>query len=330
MRTDNNRVLRFVLWALILAFGVSAEAQQRGKVYRIGYISNAPGIREGTEEIFVQALQELGYKDGIDTVIEWRFSQGKVDRLPSLAKELVRAKVDCIVTLGIAPTRAAKQATADIPIVIGNADDDPVRQGLVHSLARPGGNVTGIISIASDLAGKRLEILKETIPLLSQVAVLWDPSGPGGAGHIHESEAIAPALKLEIQRAEIRGPKDLDKAFQAMVKARIQGLVVVTTASINSHRAKIVSLAANTRLPAIYTNPSFVRAGGLMSYADDRAARMHRVAEFVDKIFKGAKPADLPVERPIKFELIINLKAAKQIGLTIPPNVLVRATEVIR
>jgi ABC-type uncharacterized transport system substrate-binding protein len=315
---------------LLLLTGSIARGQQLGKVYRIGYISNAPGIREGTETVFAHALRELGYEDGKNTVIEWRFSKGKVDRLDGLARVLVKANVDCIVALGVASTRAAKQATTTIPIVMGNTDDDPVRQGLVDSLARPGGNVTGVISISSDLAGKRLELLKETVPPLSHVAVLWDPHGPGGSVHIRESEAIAPALKLKIHRAEISNPKDLDDAFQTLVKAHVEAVVVVTTTSINNHRAKIISLAAKTRLPAMYTNPAFVHAGGLMSYADDRAARMRRAAEFVDKIFKGAKPADLPVERPIKFELLINLKTAKQIRLTIPPNVLARADKVIR
>ena len=330
MKPVTEKTLICLQLAVLLLAGSIAYAQQPEKVYRLGYLTNASGMRDGTEKVFSQALRELGYEDGKNISVDWRFSKGRVDRLPHLAREMVLAGVDCIVTLGIAPTRAAKQATDTIPIIMGNADDDPIRQGLVKSLARPGSNVTGLISISSDLAGKRLELLKETLPKLSRIAVLWDPNGPGGSGHIRESEAIAPALKLEIQRAEIRTPKDLDNAFQSLVSARIEAVVVVTTTSINNHRAKIVSLAAKTRIPAMYTDPSFVDAGGLMSYADDRAARMRRTAEFVDKIFKGAQPADLPVERPTKFELVFNLKTAKQIGLTVPPNVLARADRVIR
>ena len=328
-----RQLLSFLLVILVIAIlsgSAIAVAQQPGKVYRIGYITNAPGMRENTEKVFQQALDDLGYRDGENTVIEWRFSKGRVDRLPDLAKDLVRFNVDCIVALGVAPTRAAKQATPTIPIVMANADDDPVRQGLVASLARPGGNVTGMISISSDLAGKRLELLKETIPTLSRAAILWDPRGLGGSGHIRESEAVAAALKVELQRAEIRDPKDLDIAFQTAVKGRVDGLVVVSTAGINSYRERIVKLAAKMRMPVMYTSSGFVRIGGLMSYADDVVARSRRAAEFVDKIFKGAKPTNLPVEQPKKFELVINLKAAKQIGLPIPPNVLARADTVIR
>ena len=319
------------LLAIALLFADSiVQAQQPGKVYHLGYLTNAPAMREDTERIFQQALRDLGYIEGKNAVIEWRFSKGRTDELPHLVRELIQAKVECIVALGIASTRAAKQATTAIPIVMGNADDDPVRQGLVSSLARPGGNVTGITSIASDLAGKRLEVLKETIPTLSRVAILWDSRSPGGSAHIRESEAIAPKLKLELQHADIRSSKQLDEAFQTLVNTKIGALVIVTTGMLNSHRAQVISLAVQKRLPAIYTNPSYVPAGGLMSYADDRAARMRRVAKFVDKILKGAKPADLPVERPTKFELMINLKSAQQIGLTIPPNVLARADRVIR
>jgi len=325
-----RQLLSFLLVIAILSGSAIAVAQQPGKVYRIGYITNASGMRENTEKVFQQALDDLGYRDRENTVIEWRFSKGRVDRLPDLAKDLVRLNVECIVALGVAPTRAAKHATPTIPIVMANADDDPVRQGLVASLARPGGNVTGMISISSDLAGKRLELLKETIPTLSRAAILWDPRGPGGSGHIRESEAVAAALKVELQRAEIRDPKDLDIAFQTAVKGRVDGLVVVSTAGINSHRERIVKLAAKMRMPVMYTSSGFVHIGGLMSYADDVVARSRRAAEFVDKIFKGAKPADLPVEQPKKFELIINLKTAKQIGISIPPNVLARADKVIR
>ncbi len=320
----------WTLTALLLTATYGAEAQQPGKAYRIGYISNGPGMRKNSEVELQEALHKLGYIQGQNTVIEWRFSKGEVTRLPELARELVGLKVDCLVAMGIAPTRAAMQATSTIPIVMGNADDDPVRLGLIASLARPGGNVTGIISMASDLAGKRLELLKETIPSLSRVAILWDPRGPGGAGHARESEDIAPRLGLQLQRLEIRRRDDLDPAFQTALKQRAGALVVVNTAIINSHLPQILNFAANNRLPAIYSDSRPVDEGGLMSYADDPIARIHRAAEFIDKILKGRKPADLPVERPIKFEFIVNLKTARQIGLTIPPNVLVRADRVIR
>jgi putative ABC transport system substrate-binding protein len=247
-----------------------------------------------------------------------------------LAAELVTLKVDCIVATGVAPTRAAKQATSTIPIVMGNADDDPVRQGLVASLARPGGNVTGFTNIGSDLAGKRLELIKETVPKASRVAILLDPKGPGGMGHVRETEIVAPALGVKLQLVEVRGPEELDNAFQAAVKGRAEALIVVTTGLMGNHRSRIVNLAVKTRLPAMYSNTYFVREGGLMGYAADIPARWRGVAAYVDKVLKGAKPADLPVQQPTKFEFIINLKAAKQIGLTIPPNVLARADKVIK
>ncbi len=250
--------------------------------------------------------------------------------LPDLAAELVRLKVDCIVAAGVGPTRAVKNATSTIPIVMGNADDDPVRQGLVASLARPGGNVTGFTNVGSDLAGKRLELLKETVPKASRVAILWDPMGPGGAGHVRETGSVAPALGVKLQFVEVRDPGDLDNAFQAAVKGRAEGLIVVTTGLMASHRPRIINLAVKTRLPAIYSNVNFVREGGLMSYAADGPERLRGVATYVDKILKGTKPADLPVQRPVKFELVFNLNAAKQIGLTIPPNTLARADKVIR
>jgi putative ABC transport system substrate-binding protein len=319
----------FALCVMLITFGFQAQAQQTTKAHRIGYLSNAPGIGR-TEEIFRQALRDLRYVEGQNLVIEWRFSKGNVDRNPDLAVELVRLNVDCIVAIGVNPTRAAKQATSTIPIIMGNADDDPVRHGLVASLARPGGNVTGFTNIGSDLAGKRLELLKETVPKASRVAILWDPKGQGGTGHVRETEIVAPALGVQLQPVEVRGPEVLENAFQTAVKGRAEALIVVTAALMNSHRPRIVNLAVNTRLPAMYSNVDFVLDGGLMSYTADTPERLRGVATYVDKILKGTKPNDLPVQQPTKFELVINLKTAKQIGLTIPPDVLARATKIIR
>jgi putative ABC transport system substrate-binding protein len=275
-------------------------------------------------------LSDLGYIEGRNLVIEWQFFKGKLDRLPDLAAELVRLKVDCIITIGVSPTRAAMQATSMIPIVMGNADDDPVRQGLVASLARPGGNVAGFTNVGSDLAGKRLELLKEIVPKASRMAIVWDPKGQGSAGHARETEIAAPALGIQLQRMEVQVPEDLENTFQAAVKKRAGALIVVTAGLMNSHRVRIVNLVLKTRLPAMYSNPDFVSIGGLMSYAADPSERLRGTATYVDKILKGTKPADLPVQQPKKFEFVINLKAAKQIGLTIPPNVLARADRVIR
>jgi ABC-type uncharacterized transport system substrate-binding protein len=325
-----KKILLLALCSLLLAPRFLAQAQQPKKVYRVGHLTNAPGIRAEEEEVFRQSLRDLGYIEGQNLSIEWRFSKGKLDLLPDLAAELVTLKVDCIVATGVAPTRAAKQATSTIPIVMGNADDDPVRQGLVASLARPGGNVTGFTNIGSDLAGKRLELIKDTVPKASRVAILLDPKGPGGMGHVRETEIVAPALGVKLQLVEVRGPEELDNAFQAAVKGRAEALIVVTTGLMGNHRSRIVNLAVKTRLPAMYSNTYFVREGGLMGYAADIPARWRGVAAYVDKVLKGAKPADLPVQQPTKFEFIINLKAAKQIGLTIPPNVLARADKVIR
>jgi putative ABC transport system substrate-binding protein len=226
--------------------------------------------------------------------------------------------------------RAAKNATKTIPIVMGNADDDPVRHGLVASLARPGGNVTGFTNIGSDLAGKRVEILKETLPRATRVAILWDPKGPGGAGHVREAKVVAPALGVELQPVEVRSAEDLENAFQVAVKGRAEALIVIHTGLMNPRRALIVNLALKTRLPAMYSTTGWVREGGLMGYDADAQGRYRGVANYVDKILKGTKPADLPVQQPTRFELVINLKTAKQIGVTIPPNVLARADQVIR
>jgi putative ABC transport system substrate-binding protein len=318
------------LWAVLFALCAAAGAQQPTKIYRIGYLSNVAEIRKEQEQVFRQALHDLGYIEGHNFLIAWRFAKGKLELLPNLAAELIRLDLDCIVASGVAPTRAVKEATSTIPIIMANADDDPIRHGLVASLARPGGNVTGFTNIGSDLAGKRLELLKETVPKASRVAILWDPRGAGGQGHIRESELVAPGLGIQLQPLAVRVSEELESRFQAAANERADGLIVVTTALMNSLRARIVNLALKTRLPAMYSAASFALAGGLMSYADDPLERSRRVAAYVDNILKGTKPGDLPVQQPTKFEFVINLKTARQIGLTIPPNVLARADRVIR
>jgi putative ABC transport system substrate-binding protein len=276
-------------------------------------------------------LQELGYAEGQNLTIHWAFTKGDRDRVPGLVAELVNLKVDCIVAGGVGLTRAAKQATGTIPIIMANADDDPVQRGLVASLARPGGNVTGFINIGSDLAGKRLELLKEIVPKATRVAIL-SSGAEGAAGHVRESQAVAPALGIRLQPLEVPNPDagGIERAFKLAVTERANALVVVNAGGIGSHRRQIVSLAVKMRLPAMYTTAESVLDGGLVSYGDDALDRSRRVAEYVDRILKGTKPADLPVQRPIKFELIINLNAAKQIGLTVPPNVLARADKIIK
>jgi putative ABC transport system substrate-binding protein len=313
----------------LLAAPLAAEAQPAGKVYRIGYLSPRPGI-EPQEEAFRQGLRELGYVEGQNLVIEWRFAKGETVIFPTVAAELVRLKVDCIVTVGVTATAAAKQATSTIPIVMAAADDDPVRLGLIASFARPGGNVTGFVNVGHEQASKRLQLLKEVAPGASRVAVLF-PKNPGGGpgGHLRETQVAASALGIQLQTLEVRAPDGLERAFNSAVKGRAEALIVVGTDFINSHRARIVELAGKARLPAIYTSSAWPYEGGLMSYATDRVTQFRRAASYTDRILKGAKPADLPVEQPTKFELVINLKTARALGLTIPPSVLQRADQVI-
>ena len=307
----------------LLAGPLSVEAQQPGKVYRIGYLSS-----QYYQEAFRQGLRELGYIEGKNIVIEWRFAKGKRKRFHKLAAELVKLKVDIIFTGGTVGTRAAKKATRTIPIVMGNVGD-PVGRGLIASLARPGGNITGLTSSNSDLAGKRLELLKEAFPKVTRVAVLWDSSRRGNDSHYKGTEAAAGAMGVQLQSVEVRPPYDFENAFRAAVKGRAEALIV-TGAGMRKHRARIVELAANKSLPGMYSNLQHVTSGGLMSYAVNRVDLYRRAATYVDKILKGRKPADLPVERPTKFEFAINLKTAKALGLTIPPEVLYRATKVIK
>jgi putative ABC transport system substrate-binding protein len=315
--------------------GVVVEAQQPKKVPRIGYLSSVDSASESTRsEAFRLALRELGYIEGQNIAIEYRYVEGKPDRYPELAAELVRLKVDIILVAGGTLTAlAGKNATKTIPIVMTGAGGDPVRAGLIDSLAHPGGNVTGLTTLQSgELGGKRLELLKEAVPKLARVAVLYDPALPGTALEVKELLPVtARALKLTIQPWEVRGADDFENVFAALNKQRPDRLYVPGRPLMNATNEKrIASFALKSRLPSMYESKAWVEAGGLMSYGADLVDSYRRVATYVDKILKGAKPADLPVEQPTKFELVINLKTAKQIGLTIPQKVLARADKVIR
>jgi ABC-type uncharacterized transport system substrate-binding protein len=321
------KILVYALPVLILTTIHLAEAQQPKKVPRIGFLSGTSS--NPRREAFSQGLRELGYVEGKNVVIEWRYAEEKFNRLPELAAELVRLKVDVIVTGGPNATRPAKEATATIPIVMA-FDTDPVGNGFVASLGRPGGNITGLSTLAPEISGKQLELLKEIVPKLSRVAVLGNSTLPGNAQALKEVELAAGAFGVKLQYLDVRGPKDIETAFRAAGKGRADAVLVLSSFVIISQRTQIADLAIKSRLPAIYPWPEFVQDGGLMTYGASSNDLFRRAATYVDKILKGAKPGDLPVEQPKKFELIINLKAAKQIGLTIPPNVLARADRVIK
>ncbi len=289
----------------------------------------SPAANATRIEALRQGLRELGYVEGKNIIIEWRYAEGKVDRLPSLAAQLVHLKVDLIVTAASPPTRAAKELTRTIPIVMA-FDDDPVGSGFVASLARPGGNVTGLSSLALEIGGKQLELLKEIIPRLSRVAILGTSTVPQYANVVKEIDLGAKAVDVKVQHLDVLNASDLENAFGAASKALAGAVLVIGSPILNSHRTQIVALAAKSRFPAIYSRPEYVQDGGLLYYGTSFPDLFRRAATYVDKILKGAKPADLPIEQPTKFELIINMKAAKQIGLTIPPNVLARADKVIK
>jgi putative tryptophan/tyrosine transport system substrate-binding protein len=314
--------------ATLFAIAVRAEAQSQGEVPKIGWLSARRASNSGQETI-VRMLRDLGYVEGKNVAFEYRFADDKLDRLPALADELVRLKVDVLITPGTPGALALKNATKTIPIVFADVTD-PIAAGLVDSLARPGGNITGFSSIEALLAGKRLELLKETVSKLSRVAVLWDPRNPGSTQEWKESQLAARELGLQLHSMEVSSADKYQDAFKEATRARSGALAVLSTPLASSNQDQLAKLAARNRLPAIYVQGSFVTDGGLMSYGPDRTERYRRIAVFVDKILKGTKPADLPVEQPTKFEFIINLKAAKQIGLTIPPNVLARADKVIK
>jgi putative ABC transport system substrate-binding protein len=329
-----NLNFAILLCAMLCAVCLPAEAQQPKKVPRIGYLSALdPATESARSEAIRLALRERGYIEGQNIAIEYRYTEGKTDRLPELAAELVRLKVDIIVVAGGERwVQAAKNATKTIAIVMTGLGADPVEAGLVESLARPSGNVTGITNLNRELGGKRLELLKEAIPKLVRVAVLYDPTIPGIPREVKEDLPVAArALGLTLQPWEVRTAEGFEKVFAALNKERPDGLYVTGGGQLmNANQKRIVGFALKSWLPSVYIRREFVDAGGLMSYGADIADSYRRIAYYVDRILKGTKPADLPVEQPKKFELVINLKTAKQIGLTIPPNVLVRADKVIK
>jgi len=325
-----NKIIYLALGALLFALNFPAEAQQPQKIPLIGRLSpGSPSANPARTEAFRQGLRELEYVEGKNIVIERRSAEGRLDRLPALAAELVRLKVDIIVTAGPAATRAAKEATSTIPIVMTN-DSDPVATGFIASLSHPGGNITGLSTFAPELSGKQLELLKEVVPKLSRVAVLGTSTSPSTVHVLKEIELAARALKVKFQFLDVQNPEDIESTFRAIKKERAEAVLLLATGPLASQRTQVVDLAVKNRLPAMYPSLDFVEAGGLMSYGTNYTDLDRRAATYVDKILKGRKPADLPVEQPIKFEFIINLKAAKQIGLTIPPKVLSRADKVLR
>ncbi len=310
---------------------VAAEAQQAAKIARIGYLGDTPGPRAHLREAFLQGLRDLGYVEGRNVVIEYRFAEGKLDRLPGLAAQLVALKVDVIVASGTLAALAAKRATGTLPIVFSPAGD-PVGSGLVTSLARPGGNVTGLSAFVPELVGKRLELLTQAVPGVRRVAFLWQPGAFGERTEkdiLRKAEVAARELGVQLQFVEARDPADFDRAFSDMTRARAGALTVLTSNMLNTGRKRLVDLAAKNRLPAVYGVREFVDAGGFMAYGPNLPDLYRRAATYVDKILKGAKPADLPVEQPTKFELVINLKTARALGLAIPQSVLARADQVV-
>jgi ABC-type uncharacterized transport system substrate-binding protein len=323
-------IARVALSFVLFTLSASVQAQQPTNIPRVAYLgATSLTANAARVEAFRQGLRELGYVEGKNIVLELRSAEGEQGRLPALAAELVRLKIDIIVSAGQSVTRAAKEATTTIPIVMAN-DADPIGSGFVASLARPGGNITGLSSLATELSGKRLELLKEIVPRLSRVAVIGSSKEPANALNLQEVELAAKAFKVRLQYLDVLSPKDIETAFRAAAKERADAVIVLTSLILNSHRAQVLDLAVKNRLPAAYPQAEYVQEGGLMIYAPSVTDLFRRAATYVDKILKGRTPADLPVEQPIKFEFIINLKAAKQIGLTIPPNVLARADRVIR
>ncbi|HXV83318.1 MAG TPA: ABC transporter substrate-binding protein [Candidatus Binatia bacterium] len=327
-----KKIMAFTLSAMLLALCYSASAQQQEKLPRIGFLQRrvtpTPKNPDPLAEAFLQGLKDLGYVEGRNILIEHRYAEGRTDRLPGLVSELVQLKVDAIVVASARAIRVAKQATQTIPIVIVT-QADPVAAGFVHSLARPGGNITGLTRLTSQLSGKRLELLKEAVPTVSHLGIL--SGGTSASTAFQDYDRGAHAFNITLQLLKLRGPKpDFEKTFEAAVKEGVNALIINRDAVTASYSKRIADLAIKHRLPSMAEDSAYVEAGGLMSYATDDAEQFKRAAIYVDKILRGAKPSDLPVERPTKFEFVINLKTAKQIGLTIPPNVLARANQVIR
>ena len=328
-----NKVRLISLVTLIfLTTAPVSEAQQPAKMPRIGYLSGSSlaGLAARIEA-FRQGLRELGYVEGKNIVIEWRSAEGNADRLSELAAELVRLKVDVFVSPGPTVTRAVKETTSTIPIVMAQ-DTDPVSSGFIASLARPGGNITGLATLAPEIGGKQLEILKEISPKISRVAVIGNSNNPGDAQALRETVLAAGSIEVYLRYLDILDPKDIEPAFRAAAKGRADALLVLGNPILNRQntRKQIIDLTVKQRLPATYTRPEFIEAGGLMYYGTNYNDLFRRAATYVDKILKGAKPGDIPVEQPMKFEFIVNLKAAKQISLTIPPQVLARADKIIK
>jgi len=326
----NKKLYAPMVATLILAGLPAAQAQQPKKVPRIGFVGNAAlSNRDSAITPFRERLRELGYVEGQTITIEPRYWEGKTERLPEVAAELVRLQCDVIFTTGNEAAAAAKIATKEIPIVIANTSD-AVRSGFVTSLARPGGNVTGLTSVGAEIKGKQLELLQEVLPKLSRVGFLWSSTSPNATDNLKETEAAARSLRIAIESLEAKGPNDIEAAFKTATKKRVEAILMDGGGFFAFHQKRLLEVAAKSALPTMHANARFVEAGGLMTYAGDRREQYRRAADYVDKILKGAKPADLPVERPKMFELVINLKTAKQIGLAIPPNVLARADRVIR
>ena len=325
----SKKVVGLMMCAVLLALCASAEAQQPKKVPRIGLLVDNAALSATDFKPFHDRMRELGYIEGGNIVYEPRYWEGKAARLPDLAGDLVRLNCAVIVAIGNEATEAAKNATKEIPIVMTNTND-AVRNGFVASLARPGGNITGLTNLGGELYGKRLELLKEIIPKLARVGFLWDSASLTAMDNLKDSETVAPSLRIHVQSLEVQGPDDIERRIQRAGKLGVQAVLVESSGFFTAHQSLLIDQLAKSRLPAMYGNTRYVEAGGLMSYSFDRKERFRRTAEYVDKILQGKKPADLPVERPSKLEFVINLKAAKQIGLTIPPTVLYQADKVIR
>ena len=315
-----------LLGGAVAAWPLAARAQQAGKVYRIGLFSAGGPIQ--SKKILVNGLRELGWIEGKNILFEGRFAENRLERLPGLAAELVSLDVDVIVAIGTLAPLAAKRATTTIPIVMANAGD-PLGSGLVASLARPGGNVTGMSLMAPDLGGKRLELLREVLPSLSRVAVIWNAANPYSALVFEETQRAVKTLAIELQSLEVRSPDDFDGAFDSAMRQKVDALVIVEDPLTFDHLKRIAEFCADSRLPAVYGLRAFADVGGLMTYGASNADLFRRAVGYIDKILRGAKPSDLPVEQPTKFELVINLKTAKALGFDIPATVLARANEVI-
>ena len=332
IRSIQNRKVRWV-FAVAVAFalyGPVAQAQQSGKVPHIGFLLDTPAVTAAARiEAFRQGLRDLGYIEGKNIIIEWRSAEGKTERRAEISAELVRLQVDVIVSAGPTITRFLRETTSTIPIVMGQ-DTDPVGSGFVASLARPGGNITGLSALSPETTGKQLELLKEIVPHLSRVAIIGNSSNPGDAQSLRETVLAAASYEVYLRYLDVQDAKDIESAFRAAAKGRADAVLVLGNPTLNAHRKQIVDLAVKHKLPATYSRPEYIDAGGLIYYGTNYNDLFRRAATYVDKILKGAKPADLPIERPTKFEFVVNLKTAKQIGLTIPQRVLARADRVIK